>query len=56
MLRKITVQEFFLRSSGISSDILRPSNHAFPLYLSLKYASSMDMFRVFPNLLGRVKR
>ena len=36
MLRVITMNEFFIGSSGLSSDIRRPSNHVFPLYLTLK--------------------
>ena len=55
-LRGMTGLAFFSGSSGLSSDILRPSNHGLPAYLSLKYASIMLRFMDFPNLLGRVNR
>ena len=55
-LREMTGLAFFSGSSGLSSDILKPSNHWLPAYLSLKYASIMLRFRDFPNLLGRVNR
>ena len=52
----ITMLEFLSGSFGRSSEIFRSEKRSLsPAYLIFRYASSMLMFRDFPNLRGRVK-